>query len=192
MKSSLLILSVCLLAYCSSKQSKTDQSSSVLPESSLYWVNSHWKNQDGRDLQLRDLQGKVVVITMMFTSCKSSCPRLVADVQSIEKGLSKNSLEEVTFVLCTIDPEYDVPQRLKLYASEHHLPLDHWTLLTSDQETTHEMSALLGVKYKKTSPMEFSHSNIITILDRNGNIFFQQEGIDGDPKLMIDSIKKLL
>ncbi|MBS1508542.1 MAG: SCO family protein [Bacteroidetes bacterium] len=192
MKNSLLILSVFLLAFCSSKQSSIDQDSSIVPESSIYWMNNHWKNQDGKDMRLKDFKGKVVVIAMMFTSCRASCPRLVADVQSIEKGLDKNSLKEVTFVLCTIDPEYDVPQRLKSYAIEHHLPLEHWTLLTADQETTHEMSALLGVKYKRTSPIEFSHSNIISVIDQNGNIFFQQEGIEGDPKLMIDSIKKLL
>jgi protein SCO1/2 len=155
-------------------------------------MENHWRNQAGKDLQLKDLRGKVVVMAMMFTSCRASCPKLVADVQSIEQGLEPELLDKIAFVLCSIDPSYDTPEILKAYAKEHRLSSDHWTLLTANDETVRELSALLGVKFKKTGPMEFSHSNIISVLNQHGDIYFQQEGIKNDPRPMIEKINQLV
>jgi protein SCO1/2 len=193
MKKELFFLALmCISLSCSQKKSENvNDTNSPLPETSVYWMENHWKNQDGKDLQLNDLRGKVVVMAMIFTSCRSSCPKLVADVQSIEHGLDPELLNKTTFVLCSIDPSYDTPERLNAYAKEHHLSTDQWTLLTANDETVRELSALLGVKFKKTAPMEFSHSNIISVLNSKGEIFFQQEGINNDPQPMIEKINQL-
>lgn len=74
----------------------------------------------------------------------------------------------------------------------HRLPSDHWKRLTSNRECAQEMSVLPGVKFRKTAPMEFSLSNIITVLHQDGEIFFQQEGIEGDPESLFDSFKTVL
>ena len=190
-KAFLLLLGLCFACQNHGSQNNNDLAS-PLPETSVYWMEDHWKNQEGKDMQLKDLQGKAVVLAMIFTSCKASCPRLVADVQSIERGLDPQKLDKVTFVLCSIDPEYDTPERLKSYATEHHLSPDHWTLLTANNETVRELSALLGVKFKKTSPMEFSHSNIISVFTSRGDIFFQQEGVANDSEPMVKKIDQLL
>jgi protein SCO1/2 len=129
---------------------------------------------------------------MIFTSCKSSCPRLVADVQRIEKSFNAEALKHIDFVLCTIDPDYDTPERLKAYAAEHNLPLDHWTLLTSSNENVREISAILGVKYKKTSPIEISHSNVITVFSKTGELFYQQEGVKNEPETIAEKINLLI
>lgn len=192
MKRSLIFFLILGIVSCRQKKSETIQNHSDLPETSLYWMANQWKDQDGKDMKLKDLSGKAVVLAMMFTSCKASCPRLVADVQSIEQGLDPQVLSRVTFILCSIDPEYDTPKRLKAYAAEHHLRDDHWTLLTADEETVRELSALLGVKYKKTSPIEFSHSNIISVFTPEGDLYFQQEGINSDPQPIVKKINGLL
>lgn len=181
---------------CSDKTKGTEENADTYvtasEDASIYLLESKWRNQDGKEIQLKDLRGKVVVFTMMFTSCRSSCPKLVADVQRIESNFNSGALKNIDFVLCTIDPDYDTPDRLKAYAAEHNLPLDHWTLLTSSNDNVREISAILGVKYKKTSPLEFSHSNLISVFTKNGELYYQQEGIENDSQTIVEKINHLL
>ncbi len=38
-------------------------------------------------------------------------------------------------------------------------------------------AAVLAVNYKKISPIDFSHSNIISVFNAEGELAFQQEGL---------------
>ena len=62
---------------------------------SIYNLPSKWTNQNGENLEMKDLKGKVLVMVMIYTSCKSACPRLVADMRNIEKRLPENIKENV-------------------------------------------------------------------------------------------------
>jgi protein SCO1/2 len=42
-----------------------------------------------------------------------------------------------------------------------------------------ERAALLGVKYRSVSKTVFAHSNLITVLNKKGEIVHQQEGLRG-------------
>jgi|TARA_Y100000389_G_scaffold198575_1_gene235340 protein SCO1/2 len=50
----------------------------------------------------------------------------------------------------------------------------------------------LAVKYKSISPIDFSHSNIISVFNREGELVFQQEGLALDHKGTVETIKKQL
>ena len=39
---------------------------------------------------------------------------------------------------------------------------------------------MLAVNYKKISPIDFSHSNIISVFDENGVLVHQREGLGVD------------
>ena len=54
-----------------------------------------------------------------------------------------------------------------------------------------EFSNVLAVKYKKISPLDFSHSNIISVFDRDGVLVHQQEGLGVDNKKTVDAIMDL-
>src|SRR5690606_27397494 len=69
-----------------------------LPELSIYNLPSTWTNQDGQDLELQELRGKVLVMVMVYTSCKAACPRLVADMRNIEKQVPAADLDKVKFI----------------------------------------------------------------------------------------------
>ncbi|MBP9794168.1 MAG: SCO family protein, partial [Flavobacterium sp.] len=53
----------------------------------------------------------------------------------------------------------------------------HWTFLQGNVNTVQEFANVLAVKYKKISPMDFSHSNIISVFNKNGELVHQQEGL---------------
>jgi protein SCO1 len=94
--------------------------------------------------------------------------------------------------LVTIDPEVDTPDRLKVFADENKMHSGKWLLLNGSEGDILELAALTGVKYKKTSGSDYAHSNIITVLNRNGEIAHQQTGLEQDPTETIKAIEKLV
>ncbi|CAN1507760.1 Copper chaperone SCO1/SenC [Flavobacteriaceae bacterium] len=144
---------------------------------SIYNLPSKWTNQDGKEIEMKDLKGKVLVMVMIYTSCKSACPRLVADMRNIESRLPDRIKGNVKLVLVSIDPEVDTPKRLKAFSVENKMETDQWIFLRSTEENTREFAAVLSVNYKKVSPMDFSHSNIISVFNAEGELAYQQEGL---------------
>lgn len=163
-----------------------------IPELSVYNLPSSWTTQDNEQIELKDLQGKVVVMVMIYTECKAACPRLVADMRNIERRVDKKDLKDVQFIMVSIDPETDTPQRLKEFSKENVMEDDHWMFLRGTPEDTREFAAVLAVNYKKITPIDFSHSNIISVFDTRGVMVHQQEGLGVDNEETITAINDLL
>lgn len=159
-----------------------------IPELSIYNLPSTWTTQDDRQIELKDLQGKVLVMVMIYTSCKAACPRLVADMRNIEKQVAPEDLDKVKFIMVSIDPETDTPQRLKQFSKDNFMEDDQWMFLRGTPEDTREFAAVLAVSYKQISPIDFSHSNIISVFDENGVMVHQQEGLGVDNEETVAAI----
>jgi len=163
----------------------------TIPEMSIYNLPSHWTTQNGEEIELKNLQGKVVVMVMIYTSCKAACPRLVADMRNIEKQVPEEKKDDVQYVFVSIDPETDTPERLKAFSKENEMEDDKWLFLRGTEDDTREFAAVLAVNYKEISPMDFSHSNIISVFDQRGEMVHQQEGLGVDNKETIATIVNL-
>lgn len=155
----------------------TDTIEKPLSDLSIYNLPENWTNQNGEDIKLKDYRGNVLVMVMIYTSCKAACPRLVADMRHIEEQIDQKLKKNVKFILVSIDPEVDTPKRLKEFSIENKMTDDQWVFLRSNEEQTREFAAVLAVNYKKISPIDFSHSNIISVFNEEGEMVFQQEGL---------------
>ena len=176
MKNILLFLfSVLTILSCKQNTEQTAQNKENA-DSSIFLLDSKWQNQDAEELQLKDLKGKNLVMVMIFTSCRTACPILVGDMKKIHAKIEKNKLKDTSLVLISIDPTNDTPEVLKKFAAERNMDSEPWIFLRSDEESTREFANVLAVKYKKISPIEFSHSNIISVFNRNGELVSQEEG----------------
>ena len=172
----ILLFSVLFLFSCKENGNAEDDNVNTKLKESIFLLDSKWQNQDGKELQLKDLKGKNLVFVMIFTSCQTACPILVADMQKIAAKIDPKKLKETTMVLVSIDPDNDTPAVLKKYATERKMVGEPWLFLTSDKESIRELANVLAVKYKKISPIIFSHSNIITVFNKKGEMVNQAEG----------------
>ncbi|MDW8851109.1 SCO family protein [Flavobacterium sp. MMLR14_040] len=159
------------------KESQPIPKSKEINDLSIYNLPSEWTTQDGKNIELKSLNGNVLVMVMIYTSCKAACPRLVADMRSIETKLDKQTKKNIKLILVSIDPKTDTPQRLKAFAIENKMNQDPWIFLRSTEENTREFAAVLAVNYKQISPIDFSHSNIISVFNPKGELIYQQEGL---------------
>jgi protein SCO1/2 len=161
-------------------------------EQSLYHLDSTWASDTGRTLKLSALQQRPVVVALFFTSCTHSCPLIVADMKKIEAGLAPKARGKVTFLLVTIDPERDSAEVLRAFRKKHELPAERWTLLRGESRDVRELAANLGFNYVPGSATQFAHSLLITVLDRKGEVSFQQSGLGVDRTEAVVAVKKIL
>ncbi|MEO6135009.1 MAG: SCO family protein, partial [Ginsengibacter sp.] len=113
-----------------------------------------------------------------------------ADIKNIEDSL-KQEKGNINFVLVSFDADRDTPAQLKKFAQEQGLG-DNWTLLHGSEDAVRTLSVLLNVQFEKDGEGNFSHSNIISVLDKNGRLAFQKEGLEANQSQTISLIKNMV
>jgi protein SCO1/2 len=125
---------------------------------------------------------------MVYTSCQTACPLILEDMKKIQKALPDRLRESVRFVAVSFDPKRDTPAKLKEYGQAHGLA-GRWTLLRGEAGAVRKLAAALGVQYQQDSRGDFQHSFQISVLNKNGEIAYQQNGIGHDPKAAVAAIE---
>jgi len=161
-------------------------------DKSLYQVESKWTTDAGAAITLATLKGKPQVVAMFFANCTYACPLIVNDMKQIEAALPANWRTNVGFALVSFDTQRDTVAALAEYRRTRALPAERWTLLRGEAEDVRELAALLGVRYRQDATGQFSHSNIITVLDAEGEIVYQQVGLNQDVRETVHRLEKLI
>jgi len=159
---------------------------------SIYNLESKWTTQDGATVALDALKGQPVVAAMGYTTCKDICPAIVADMMWIEKRLPLGATARVRFAFFSIDSAGDTPPRLKAYADEHGFDPAKWTLFHGDEDAVRELAAALGVGYRPDGKGGFDHVAVISLLDSNGEIIFQQRGVKASSEELLAKLSGML
>ena len=173
----------------------TQENNNAFSDLSIYNLPEVWTTQNGDDIALKELKGNVLVVVMIYTSCKTACPILIKDMREIRKQVDTQipkTAKGVKYLLVSIDPETDTPEHLKAFAKENNMDDDQWFFLRSNEEQTREFAAVLAVNYKQISPVDFSHSNIISVFNKKGELVSQQEGLGIDYEKTVTEVKKQL
>ncbi len=164
-----------------------------LPEYSL-------TNEFGKPFGSKDLKGKFYVANFFFTSCPSTCPRLMEKMDLIQKRLKGVGLK-MAIVSFTVDPDNDTVDELYKYARKRNANPNMWSFLTGKKE---DLSKLIVDGFKvpmgdgkipmngmvdgqQVTMMDIVHSEKVVLVDDQGRIrgyySVDKENMD---KMMID------
>jgi len=168
------------------------ESAATFSDKSLYQTESKWTTDANKQIKLADLKGRPQVVVMFFVSCQYACPILVHDLSRIEAALKPELRGKVGFTLVSFDTRRDTPEALARFRETRNLPVANWTLLQGESDDVLELAALLGVKYKEEATGQFAHSNIITVLNTDGEIVHQLVGLGQDISASVCELEKLL
>lgn len=146
-------------------------------EYSIYNLNTTFVNQDGQVVKLKDIKGEIKVISMIYTRCKTTCPIIVENMKEIFNTLNREYKERVHFILVSLDSKRDTSESLKRFGIEKNLDFSYWSLLTSSTDDILQFAVSLGIKYKKELDGNYIHTNLILVLDSNGNIKYNHPGL---------------
>jgi protein SCO1/2 len=161
-----------------------------LSGSSIYNLDSMWTTQDGASVTVGTLRGKPAIVAMAYTTCKDMCPAIIADMLWIEKHLPPEAAG-VRLALFSFDSVLDTPARLRAYAADHGLEPARWTLFHGNEDAVRELAAALGIRYRPDGKGGFDHATVITLVDADGNIAFQQKGTQASPEELLSKLESL-
>lgn len=159
----------------------------TVPSDSIYNLKGKWRATSGSTDAFRALIGRPVVLSMVYTRCKASCPLTIAKMKEIEAAIGKGSY---VFAMASFDPKYDTVENLKNYLNDRKLSLDRWQMLSpqSDRDVR-ELAAVTGTVYNKDDQGEYSHSNVIVLLDAKGVIKARLDGLTADTTEFFKAMK---
>ncbi|MCH2535050.1 MAG: SCO family protein [Bdellovibrionales bacterium] len=151
---------------------------------SLFHLNSEWTTHDNKKINFKDLDKKKSVMAMVFTSCPSACPMIVSEMKEMQDE-AKN--KDINYYLFSFDSKRDKPKKLKAFKEK--MKLDkNWTLFHAKESNVRELANVLGVQYKKTADNNFIHSNVIFVLNKNGEVICQKEGLKPNVKVCLKGL----
>lgn len=102
-------------------------------------------NQEGQKMRFYSdlLEGKVVVINTIFTTCTGMCPVMSKTFSQLQAHLGEKLEKEVRLISISVDPENDTPQRLKEFGKSFGAG-PGWYFLTGRKENVNFILSRLG------------------------------------------------
>src|SRR5947209_19370697 len=89
--------------------------------------------QDDKPLHFAELNGKVRLVSFVFTTCNGSCPATTHRMAQVQEALHMEGLDKdgkVQFLSISLDPERDTPAVLRNYMKLYDVAPANWAFLT--------------------------------------------------------------
>lgn len=129
-----------------------------------YFPNVPLVTQDGKTVRFFDdlIEGKVVVINFVFTTCSAACPLETARLREVKELLGDRVGRDIFFYSISIDPLNDTPAVLKEYAERFDTG-PGWTFLTGSPDDILLLRQKLGL-YLPDIPADSNDHNLSLII----------------------------
>lgn len=132
---------------------------------SIYARRWTWTDETGERVQLARWRGRPLVVTAVFTTCQATCPRTIERLRAVHARFLAER-RDATFVLVTLDPAHDTPERLRRFKQEQGLPAS-WTFLAGEERQTRELVEMLGIHVMDLDG-HLMHDGAIVVFDERG------------------------
>jgi protein SCO1 len=190
MKTILLLVS-CLFLTVSAEEPAhpLPPADAALSQGSLYTLESVWTDQNGKRVVWSESNGTPRVVALGYATCKGICPRLIADMQRIEKEIDPASKVRFTFI--TLDPGNDKEPEMQALAKNHQLDPSRWDLLIGDDEAVIEIAVALGIRYNRLpNEIDFAHSYLVAVIGPDGILLHKWTDPKAGPEDSIRALRK--
>lgn len=158
---------------------------------SIYQLDMKLTDQDGSAVPLDVFRGHPTVVTMFYGTCPAACPALVHDVKKLEGRIDPAARGDVRVLLVSFDTKRDTPEVLMKMAKKHEVDLARWKMAAAPSEdAARELAAVLGFQFRRLESGEFSHSSRMSLVDANGVIVAQADGLGQASSELLPEIKR--
>jgi protein SCO1/2 len=151
-------------------------------------------NQDSISVTEKDFDGKIYVADFFFTSCNSICPIMHRNMLDVYKKFKDNP--KVKFLSHSIDIKYDLPSRLKIYATKLGLEGNQWEFVHGSRDSIFNIAAknyLVSAFEDSSDPQGLVHQGWFILVDTKKQLRGAYDGTKADQvKLLMEDMDKLL
>ena len=147
-------------------------------------------NQDNVKITNQTYKNKVYVLEFFFSTCPSICPKMNANMVTIQNAFFGNPNFGIASI--TIDPVHDTPAVLKGHAKIVGAKSSNWNFLTGDKDYIYNLSNKgFNIYVGENSKVNggFEHSGLFALIDKKGNIRCRKDDY-GNPILYYDGLDK--
>ncbi|MAB81152.1 MAG: electron transporter SenC [Planctomycetes bacterium] len=130
-----------------------------------YFPNVPLTTHEGKKVRFFDdvIEGKVVMINFIYTSCPDSCPMETGRMLEIQGILGDRVGQDIFMYSISIDPETDTPEVLARYA-ERYQAGPGWTFLTGKEEHITLLRKKLGLYIDEIQGEDSNDHNLSLII----------------------------
>jgi protein SCO1/2 len=146
----------------------------------------------GQPVSLSDFRDKVVVLYFGYTFCPDVCPTTLTDMKQVMQLLGKKA-DDVQFIMVSVDPERDTPEKLAEYVTYFD---PRFIGVTGTPEEVLAAATPYGVIFEKhegTAATGYlvDHTATLNIIDKDGRLRLLFP-FDAEPKDIADDLKQLV
>lgn len=151
-------------------------------------------NQDSILVTEKDFDGKIYVADFFFTSCNTICPIMHRNMLDVYKKFKDNP--KVKLLSHSIDIKYDLPSRLKIYATKLGIEGNQWDFVHGSRDSIFNIAAknyLVSAFEDSTDPQGLVHQGWFILVDTKKQLRGAYDGTKADQvKLLMEDMDKLL
>lgn len=151
-------------------------------------------NQDSVAVTDKDFDGKIYVADFFFTSCNTICPIMHRNMLDVYKKFKDNP--KVKFLSHSIDIKYDLPSRLKTYATKLGVEGNQWEFVHGSRDSIFNIAAknyLVSAFEDSSDPQGLVHQGWFILVDTKKQLRGAYDGTKADQvKQLMEDMDKLL
>jgi protein SCO1/2 len=129
--------------------------------------------QAGQTLRSADLEGKVLLISFIFTTCNGTCPATTHRMCQVQEELKNRGMlkeDRVRLLSISLDPTNDTQEVLRGYMRLYDVDSTSWTFLTGSRESVDKVIQSWGMWAKPAANGQLDHPSRIYLVDAKGMI----------------------
>jgi protein SCO1/2 len=167
----------------------------ISPDHPRQLVNFSLTDRTGRNVTRSELDGKILVVDFLYTSCSLTCPVVNKCMAQIQQ-LTTNQ-PDVKLVSLTVDPRDDTIDALTKYGERFGADTNRWLLLTGDKTTLYDLigNSFLAQDWNDPfnyMPGNFVHTERIALVDSRGQLHGFFDGLNQDTaEAVVEEINNL-
>ncbi|WP_270171016.1 SCO family protein [Paenibacillus sp. SYP-B4298] len=151
---------------------------------------------DGNTITQTQYDGKIRLMSFIFTRCPDICPVTTANMVELQRKLQEKGWfgSKVAFLSATFDPDNDTPEVLRGYAERMGIDSSGWTLLRPQQEDTIRLAEQYGLSIQKLDDDQYIHSvtSLLLIDDQQQVRMIYKMGEEMDNEQVMQDITYLV
>ena len=138
-------------------------------------------NQDSIPVTEKDFEGKIYVADFFFTSCNTICPIMHRNMLKVYEHFKGN--QQVKILSHSIDVKYDVPSRLKTYATKLGISGNQWQFVHGSRDSIYNVAAksyLVTAYEDAKEPQGLVHQGWFILVDKQKHIRGAYDGTQAE------------
>lgn len=153
-------------------------------------------NEENRRIHLSDWQGKVVVMTFIYTRCPlpDFCILMSKHFSRIQKSLKSDSALDGRWHLLTIsfDPKSDTPKRLREYGKTYGADFSLWSFGTDSLDSIGLLCSRFQEAFWNDKGGLISHNLVTAVIDPSSRLYKVYTGNGWAPQEIVQDVRGLV